>query len=67
MKLFRVVVTFPRNINPRHVQDYVDWYDADTIEEAREMHAEDMHRYGLPEGCNVEIVECDRVTLKPVN
>lgn len=66
MKLFRVKVTVPKSKVSRAVQDYVDWYEADTLEQAKADHDEDLHRYGLPSDSLVEIVECDPITLKPI-
>jgi hypothetical protein len=29
-------------------ENFVDWYLCDTLEQARELVLEDMHRYGIP-------------------
>lgn len=66
MKLFRFTVTVPKSKVSSAIQDYVDWYEAETLEQAKADHDEDLHRYGLPPDVKVEIVECDPITLKPI-
>jgi len=45
----------------------VDWYEADTLEQARALWAKDCKANGLPpKTTTVAIVECDIDTLKPL-
>ncbi len=63
VKLFRVTATLPG-----HREPFVDWYEAHTVEAARELWREDAHRYGIPnekaDAAALVIVECDTKTLK---
>lgn len=64
MKLFRATTTVKGHMDG---EPYVDWYEAETLEQARELWDEDCHRYQLPmDKVTVEFVECDPVTLVPV-
>ena len=37
--------------------EYVDWYDAETIEDAKKLWESDRKEFGLPDTVTVEIVE----------
>lgn len=67
MRLFKVTTTIRKPVE--HLDrksEFVDWYEADTQDQARELWAEDCHRYGLPTDSEATWVECDPITLKPL-
>ena len=61
-KLFRFTTTIPSKPS----MSFTDWYEADTLETARELYDRDTARYGLPASVVTEITECNPVTLKPL-
>ena len=64
MKLFKATT---KTVSTVTASEFADWYDADTLEDARAMWSEDCHRYGLlMDKTSVEFVECNPETLKPV-
>lgn len=64
MKLFRFKTTVERaNRTPSH---FTDWYEAETLEQARKNYEEDLHRFGLPPTVKTEVAEMNPETLKPV-
>jgi len=64
MKLFCVTVKAATFTGP--IREYVDWYNSETIQQAESDAREDMHRYGIPQLAQFEIVEFDPETLKPI-
>jgi hypothetical protein len=66
MKLFKITtkVTNPTRMD----SEFVDWYEADAEPQALELYREDLHRYGVPaDKSSFVCVECNPITLKPVN
>ena len=62
----KVTVKHPANslLTP---SEFVDWYDYPTLEDCKEVHDENMHRYGLSgEHCEAVWTLCDAETLKPL-
>ncbi len=47
-------------------EPFVDLYEGETPEAALEFAKEDAHRYGLPADTTFEVIECNPVTLKPI-
>lgn len=67
LRLWRVTARVTARYLGPAPREYVDWYEAGTEKEARELSDEDAHRYGLPMGTEFSFVECDRKTLKPIS
>lgn len=66
MNLYRLKLTVSRTgRTPSH---FTDWYDALTLDEAKALAAEDLHRYGIAANAIAvqEWTVMDRQTLKPL-